>query len=144
MEKRDTKVGSGMQHGETRPNSRFRYATWRNEEVNAMASVLHRYLPKPLCIWAGGACSVEVNLSRKLKSRYGARNRFLEPSLELRSQATWAGGPVQQPYAYLVPSPHSGTKVTDTVLFIIVSEHCTGVLCVDYSQTVTPHKTAAP
>jgi hypothetical protein len=27
-------------------------------------------------------------LSRKLKSRYGARNRFQEPSLELRSQAT--------------------------------------------------------
>jgi hypothetical protein len=80
---------------------------------------------------AGGACSVEVNLSRKLKSRYGARNRFLEPSLELRSQATWAGGPVQQPYAYLVPSPHSGTKVTDTVLFITVSEHCAGALCAD-------------
>ncbi len=27
-------------------------------------------------------------LSRKLKSRYGARNRFQEPSLELSSQAT--------------------------------------------------------
>jgi hypothetical protein len=27
-------------------------------------------------------------LSLKLKSRYGARNRFLEPSLELSSQAT--------------------------------------------------------
>jgi hypothetical protein len=26
--------------------------------------------------------------SRKLKSRYGARNRFQEPSLELSSQAT--------------------------------------------------------
>jgi hypothetical protein len=25
-----------------------------------------------------------------------------------------AGGPVRQPYAYLVPSPHNGTKVTDT------------------------------
>jgi hypothetical protein len=32
----------------------------------------------------------------------------------LSSQATLAGGPVRQPYAYLVPSPHSGTKVTDT------------------------------
>jgi hypothetical protein len=27
-------------------------------------------------------------LSRKLKSRFGARNRFQEPSLELSSQAT--------------------------------------------------------
>ncbi len=25
-----------------------------------------------------------------------------------------AGGPVRQPYAYLVPCPHNGTKVTDT------------------------------
>ncbi len=49
------------------------------------------------------------------KSRYGARNRFQEPSLELSSQATEAGRPVRQPYAYLIPSPHSGTKVTDTV-----------------------------
>ncbi len=52
--------------------------------------------------------------SLKLKSRYGARNQFQEPSLALSSQATLAGGPVRQPYAYLVPSPHSGTKVTDT------------------------------
>jgi hypothetical protein len=29
---------------------------------------------------------------RKLKSRYGARNRFQEPSLELSSQAAEAGG----------------------------------------------------
>jgi hypothetical protein len=35
--------------------------------------------------------------SRNLKSRYGARNRFQEPSLELSSQATCAGGPVRQP-----------------------------------------------
>ena len=51
-------------------------------------------------------------LSRKLNSRY----RFQEPSLELRSKATWAGGPVRQLYAYLVASPHSGIKVTDTGL----------------------------
>ncbi len=57
-----------------------------------------------------------AELSRKLKSRYGARNRFQEPSLELSSQDTQAGGPVRQHYAYLVPSPHSGTKVTDTGL----------------------------
>ncbi len=38
----------------------------------------------------------------------------MEPSLELSSQATYAGGPVRQPYAYLVPSPRNGTKVTDT------------------------------
>ncbi len=49
-----------------------------------------------------------------LRPAMGARNQFQEPSLELSSQATWAGGPVRQPYAYLVPSPHSGTKVTDT------------------------------
>ncbi len=55
--------------------------------------------------------------SRKLTSRYGARNQFQEPSLEQSSQATEAGGPVRQPYAYLVPSPHyRGTKVTDTAL----------------------------
>ena len=54
--------------------------------------------------------------SRKLKSRYGARNQFQEPSLELSGQATKAGGPVRQPYAYLGPSPHSGTKVTDTAV----------------------------
>ncbi len=47
--------------------------------------------------------------SRNLKSRYGARNRFQEPSLELSGQATEAGGPVRQPYAYLIPSPHSGS-----------------------------------
>ncbi len=41
------------------------------------------------------------NQSRKLKSRYGARNRFQEPSLELSSQATQAGRPVRHPYAYL-------------------------------------------
>jgi hypothetical protein len=55
--------------------------------------------------------------SRKLKSRYGARNQFQEPSLELSSQATEAGGPVREPYSYLVPSPHSGTKVTDAGTF---------------------------
>jgi hypothetical protein len=54
--------------------------------------------------------------SRKLKSRYGARNQFQEPSLEVSSQATYAGGPVRKPFAYLVPSPHSGTKVTDTAV----------------------------
>ncbi len=46
---------------------------------------------------------VSAGQNRKLKSRYGARNRFQEPSLELSSQATKAGGPVRQPYAYLVP-----------------------------------------
>ncbi len=35
-------------------------------------------------------------------------------SLELSSSATQAGGPVRQHYACLVPSPHSGTLVTDT------------------------------
>ncbi len=73
--------------------------------VNSWISSLERELQG---IWAA------IVPSRKLKSRYGARNRFHEPSLELSSQATWAGGPVRQPYAYLVPSPHSGTKVTDT------------------------------
>jgi hypothetical protein len=48
--------------------------------------------------------------SRKLKSRYGARNRFQEPSLELSSQATQAGGPVRQPYAYLVLALIAGVK----------------------------------
>jgi hypothetical protein len=32
--------------------------------------------------------TLSINQSRKLKSRYGARNRFQEPSLELSSQAT--------------------------------------------------------
>ena len=47
--------------------------------------------------------------NRNLKSRYGARNQFQEPSLESSSQATKPGGPVRQPYAYLVAGPHSGT-----------------------------------
>ncbi len=34
--------------------------------------------------------------SRKVKSRYGARNRFQEPSVELSSQATLAVVPVRQ------------------------------------------------
>jgi hypothetical protein len=59
-------------------------------------------------------CNFESALRRRLKTRYGARNRFQEPSLELSSQATYSGGPVRLPYAYLVPGPHSGTKVTDT------------------------------
>jgi hypothetical protein len=46
-----------------------------------------------------------------LSPAMGARNRFQEPSLELNSQATKAGGPVRQAYTYLVPTPHSGTKV---------------------------------
>ncbi len=51
-------------------------------------------------------------LSRNLKSRYGARNRFQEPSMELSSQATQAGGPVRQSYAYLVPiAPIAGLKL---------------------------------
>jgi hypothetical protein len=49
-------------------------------------------------------------LSLNLKSRYGARNRFQEPSLELSSQDTWAGGPVRQPYANLV-APIAGLKL---------------------------------
>jgi hypothetical protein len=40
--------------------------------------------------------------SRKLKSRYRARNRLQEPSLELSSQAAGTN-------ADLVPSSHSGT-----------------------------------
>ncbi len=42
--------------------------------------------------------------SRNLRSRYEARNRFQEPSLELSRKSTWAGGPERQPYAYLIPS----------------------------------------
>jgi hypothetical protein len=61
--------------------------------------------------------------NRKLKSRYGARNRFQEPSLELSS------GPVRQPFAYLVPSPHSGTKVTDTVLAVYGPYDLIGPVC---------------
>ncbi len=32
-----------------------------------------------------------LNLSRKLKFHYGARNRFQEPGQELSSEATYAG-----------------------------------------------------
>ncbi len=39
--------------------------------------------------WEGAdAQDRKFNQSRKLKSRYGARNPFQEPSLELSSQAT--------------------------------------------------------
>jgi hypothetical protein len=55
-----------------------------------------------------GLASLKNNLTRKLKSRYGARNRFQAPSQELSSQA---GGPVRQPYAYLIPSPIVGLKL---------------------------------
>ncbi len=55
-------------------------------------------------------CSKIPAQSRKFKTRCGRRSRFQEPSLELSSQASKAGGPVRQPYAYLVPSPQSGTK----------------------------------
>ncbi len=48
-----------------------------------------------------------LNLSRKLKFHYGTRNRFQEPGLELSSEATYAGVPVRQPYAYSVPSFHN-------------------------------------
>ncbi len=55
-------------------------------------------------------CTVQcaVVQSRKLKSRYGASNRFQAPSLELSSQTIHAQavGPVRQPYAYLIPSTH--------------------------------------
>jgi hypothetical protein len=51
---------------------------------------------------------------KNLRPTMGSRNQFQGLILELCSQATWAGGPVRQPYAYLVPSPLSGTKVTDT------------------------------
>jgi hypothetical protein len=52
-----------------------------------------------------------VKVVRNLKSRYGARNRFQKPSLELSSQATLAGGPVRQTYANLVPRPIAGLKL---------------------------------
>ncbi len=35
------------------------------------------------------AAGLEINQSRKLKTRYGARNRFQEPSLELSSQSPY-------------------------------------------------------
>jgi hypothetical protein len=38
-----------------------------------------------------------LHVSRKLKSRYGTRNRFQEPSLELSSQASSAGGRYDNP-----------------------------------------------
>ncbi len=49
------------------------------EELGCMA---------PLQLWAQCNGDCKANVSRKLKSRYGARNRFQEPSLELSSQAT--------------------------------------------------------
>ncbi len=55
-----------------------------------------------------------IQQSRKLKSCYGARNRFQEPSLELVAKLQRLAGRYDNPYAYLVPSPHSGTKVTDS------------------------------
>jgi hypothetical protein len=51
------------------------------------------------------------NQGRKLKSRYWPRNRFQEPSLELSSQATWAGGPVRQPMPTCFLAPVAGLKL---------------------------------
>jgi hypothetical protein len=59
-------------------------------------------------------CLLTDKQSQNSKSLYGARNRFQEQSLESSSKAALAGVPVRQPYAYLVPSPHSGIKVTGT------------------------------
>jgi hypothetical protein len=78
--------------------------------VNKSVTVI--YSIQYICERNSNLFSSGINQSRKLKSRYEARNRFQEPTLELSSQATKAGGPVRQPYAYLVPrnpSPHSGT-----------------------------------
>ncbi len=54
--------------------------------------------------------SQQSQQSWKLKSRYEARIRFQEPSLELISQATLAGGPVRQPYAWFL-APIAGLKL---------------------------------
>jgi hypothetical protein len=77
-----------------------------NRRISCYPALFHAVdecKPEPECV------KVYRAQSRKLKFRYGARNRFQEPSLELSSQATYAVGPVRQPYAYLVPRPHSGT-----------------------------------
>ncbi len=50
-------------------------------------------------------------LSRKLKSHYGARNRFQEPSLELSSQATWLAGRYDNPMPTWFLVPIAGLKL---------------------------------
>jgi hypothetical protein len=46
------------------------------------------------------SCLVNKSLSQKLKSRYGARNRFQESSLEMSSQDSKADGPERNPIDY--------------------------------------------
>jgi hypothetical protein len=48
------------------------------------------------------------NLSPAMGRGIDSKNRVGNRVAKLHS------GPVRQPYAYLVPSPHSGTYVTDT------------------------------
>ncbi len=53
------------------------------------------------------------NLSPAMGRGIDSRNRIWNWVAKLHR----LGGPVRQPYAYLVSSPHSGTKVTDTDIF---------------------------
>ncbi len=62
-------------------------------------------------------------LSRKLKSCYGARNWFQEPSLELSSEATFAGGPV---HLWLCTLSHVSECKT----------YCAAHVCTLFSSTV--------
>jgi hypothetical protein len=56
---------------------------------------------------------VPAQQSRNLKSRYGARNRFQEPGLEL-SKLHRLAGRYDNPMLTWFLAPISGTKVTDT------------------------------
>ncbi len=82
----------------------------------AVVGAQGRNISKGLFIGGGGGAltlptpSIQPTV-RNLSPARQAKNRFQDPSLELSSQATQACGPVRQPYAYLVPSPHNGARI---------------------------------
>jgi hypothetical protein len=59
------------------------------KQINSLPQIPFTVLEFLNNLWGlGTEVVVPARQSRKLKSRYGARNRFQEPSLELSSQAT--------------------------------------------------------
>jgi hypothetical protein len=71
-----------------------------------------------ICVGGGG-----THQSRKLKSAYGARNRFQEPSLELSSQAIHRlAGQYENPMPIWFLAPIAGLKLP--TLYTTQSSKC--------------------
>ncbi len=94
---------------------------WERAGASPPPAWTRRCSTRPASGWSKQSA---FQLSLKLKSRYGARNRFQELGLELSSQATLAGGPVRQPCGCLVSSPQGGIKATYTVFSLYTVQVC--------------------